>query len=468
MTRCSVLLCLLLCATVVAATKLLPAAKRLDDRLVNGKCAVVTLLYDGDAGFVLGAATLGHSLRASYTRMSMVALVTENIDVSARQILIDAGWHIRDAKAVSNPNPEYFPRLEYIFTKLQIYTLTEYERVVYLDADTLVNENVDELCSCNAYHCSVVRNTFFNSGVIVAIPSLTIYNDMMSKYTTMHSYTGGDQGFLNNYFWNGEECPFFDPQQKLESLLATDVSHLRCYRLPGYYNGDVGVYVSRGDKWQFDPDEDRQQPKITHYTLSIFKPWYWPSYIIIRDSWNWYNVYYKHMRPSAVGFICQLAFISLVAAISVLSMRKVRIDWARRILGIFMMDKIGRSFLGHAQHLLVFLTAFLYSQFYFYDPTFSLIIFYWTYCILFEIFCVGMWEKYWETAVGTRVTFDYTSSAFYKLISWGSLGVLLILVWTDIFTIFGRVAAAIVWLFCVPGVAHTIFYQILPLTAANK
>lgn len=452
----------------VAAAKVMPAAKRLDDRLAAGKCAAVTLLYDGDASFVLGAATLGHSLRATNTRMSMVVLVTENIDIEARTTLADAGWRIHDAKAVANPNPEYFPRLEYIFTKLQIYTLTQYERIVYLDADTLVNENVDELCSCNAYHCSVVRNTFFNSGVIVAIPSLTIYNDMMSKYTSMHSYTGGDQGFLNNYFWNGEECPFFDPQQKLESALATDVSHLRCYRLPGYYNGDVGVYVSRGDKWQFDPEEERQQPKITHYTLSVFKPWTWTTYIVIKDCWNWYHAYANYMQPSIVPYLLQIFVLCGFATLAAFFISRVRIDFARMPLGFLMMNRIGRAFIGHVQHLIVLLMSFYYSQMYFYNPTFSLALFFVTYCILFEVFCIAMWERYWETAVGTRLSFDQTSSTVYKMSSCLSLGLLLLLVWSDLFSIYGRAAAMIIWLFCVPGVAHTIFYQILPLSSPNK
>lgn len=460
MKRQHIVVFLLLVSTLLGVS----ASKRVEDRLLTGKCAVTTLLYDGDAGFVLGAATLGHSLRESKTRMEMVALVTENVDAEARKLLVDAGWMIHDAKAVSNPNPEYFPRLEYVFTKLQIYTLTNYERVVYLDADTLVNENVDELCGCNAYHCSVVRNTFFNSGVIVAIPSLQIYNDMMSKYTSMHSYTGGDQGFLNNYFWNSEECPFFNPQQKL----TQDVSHLRCYRLPGYYNGDVGVYVSRGDKWQFDPDEERQQPKITHYTLSIFKPWAWPTYIVVKDSWKWFRVYSDYVNPSAVPYLFQLALLCIVAIVSVLLFGRVKLTYFRTPLGLLMFNRIGRAFLGHIQHLIVFLFSFYYSQLTLYNPTFSLTLFFTTYCVLFEICCVALWERYWETAAGTRLTFDQTSALVYKTTTCVSLGLLLILLWSDLLTVYGRAASMIVWLFCVPGVIHTIFYQIIPLTATNK
>ena len=457
-----------LCVLLAHASKVFPAAKRLDDRLSNGKCAVVTLVYEGDTSFVLGAATLGYSLRESKTRMTMVALVTEKVDDTSRYALEQAGWNIHSAKAVANPNPEYFPRLEYIFTKLQIYTLTNYDRVVYLDADTLVNENVDELCSCNAYHCSVLRDTFFNSGVIVAIPSTTIYADMMSKYTSMHSYTGGDQGFLNNYFWNGEECPFFDPKQKLESAIATDVSHLRCHRLPGYYNGDVGVYVSRGDKWQFDPEEARQQPKITHFTLSIFKPWSWISYIVIKYNWTWFDVFTRHVQPSPMFFIIQLGILGVIAFVASYAIHRVRFDRLQFICSLLMMNRIGRAFFGHIQHICVFAAAMYYSNLTFIDPTFSLALFFITYCILFEIFCVVMWQKYWEAAAGTRLAFDSVSENVHKISTCITLALSLILLWSDFLSIYGRAAVMIIWLFCIPGVAHTIFYQIPPTQSLPK
>lgn len=459
---------LFLCLVAAAeASKLLPAAKRLDDRLETGRCAAVTLVYSDDE-FVLGAATLGYSLREVGTRMRMVAMVTEAVGAESQQLLVDAGWRLHNVRAVPNPNPEYFPRLEYIFTKLQIYTLTDYERVVYLDADTLVNENVDELCSCNAYHCSVVRNTFFNSGVIVAIPSNPIYLDMMEKYTTMHSYTGGDQGFLNNYFWNPEECPFFDPQQKLESPLATDVAHLRCHRLPGYYNGDVGVFVARGDRWQFDPDEERQQPKITHYTLSIFKPWAWPTYVVVKDSWNWFRVFEKHVPRTGHASIVLVAILGLLLLFAVNTLPRLHLYRMHALFGLLMMNRMGRALFGQVQHLAVLCAAFFYSQLSFINPSFSAVLFFISYCVLFELFCVTMWEKYWESAVGTRITFDHVSTNVHKFVTYGTLGLVLVALWSNALLVYGRAALMVAWLFCVVGVAHTVFYQIPPVSSLPK
>ena len=60
-------------------------------------------------------------------------------------------------------------------TKLEIWRLTEYRRVVYLDADTIVTQNIDELFRCGAF-CAVFRAfDLFNAGVLVLKPSLETY-----------------------------------------------------------------------------------------------------------------------------------------------------------------------------------------------------------------------------------------------------------------------------------------------------
>lgn len=439
------------------------AFEKLSNRLTSQKCAVATLVYDGDNDFVTGAEVLGYSLQQSRTQMVMVAMVTQNVDENSKARLMNAGWKLRAVDAISNPNPEYFARLEYIFTKMQIYTMTEYERVVYLDADTLVNENVDELCSCNAYHCSVVRNTFFNSGVIVLTPSQEIYNDMLTKYQEMHSYTGGDQGFMNNYFWQPERCPFYEPITDIHRYTVSDVPHTRCYRLPGYYNGDVGVYITRDDSWTFDPDETIVEPKITHYTLSVFKPWSWFSYIVVKYNWKWYDVYSNHIVEPPRVYLIQLLFMVVVAIAYAFLAHRVRITFGKGILKAIMLDKITRVVYGQLQHLITLLFAYWFSTLSFVSPTCSIILFYITYCVMFDIICVTLWEKYWDAAVGTKTTINQTITDVHRAITCVSMGLLIIVTWTNVFFIYGRILSMVVWLFVVPGVAHTVFYQIAPI-----
>ncbi|EKX51383.1 hypothetical protein GUITHDRAFT_65972, partial [Guillardia theta CCMP2712] len=89
------------------------------------------------------------------------------------------------------------------YTKLNIWKLTEFSKLVYVDADCLVMESIDDLFSRET-RFAAAPDTFppdrFNAGVLVVEPSLEVFEDMISRIGVMHSYDGGDTGFLNSYF----------------------------------------------------------------------------------------------------------------------------------------------------------------------------------------------------------------------------------------------------------------------------
>lgn len=63
--------------------------------------------------------------------------------------------------------------------------------VVYLDADTIVVKNIDDLFKCGKFCANLKHSERLNSGVMVVEPSAQLFNDMVSKVTTLYSYTGG-------------------------------------------------------------------------------------------------------------------------------------------------------------------------------------------------------------------------------------------------------------------------------------
>lgn len=63
--------------------------------------------------------------------------------------------------------------------------------VVYLDADTIVVKSIEDLFKCGKFCANLKHSERLNSGVMVLEPSEAIFNDMMSKVTTLPSYTGG-------------------------------------------------------------------------------------------------------------------------------------------------------------------------------------------------------------------------------------------------------------------------------------
>ncbi|XP_012157506.1 glycogenin-2 isoform X2 [Ceratitis capitata] len=94
------------------------------------------------------------------------------------------------------------PELGVTFTKLHCWRLVQFEKCVFLDADTLVLQNCDELFEREELSAApdVSWPDCFNSGVFVYRPSLETFGKI-TEFAVQHgSFDGGDQGLLNLYF----------------------------------------------------------------------------------------------------------------------------------------------------------------------------------------------------------------------------------------------------------------------------
>ncbi|XP_074111442.1 glycogenin 1 isoform X2 [Cotesia typhae] len=94
------------------------------------------------------------------------------------------------------------PELGITFTKLHCWRLTQYEKCVFIDADTLVIRNCDELFEREELSAApdVGWPDCFNSGVFVFKPSQQTFASLTAFATSKGSFDGGDQGLLNLYF----------------------------------------------------------------------------------------------------------------------------------------------------------------------------------------------------------------------------------------------------------------------------
>jgi len=242
--------------------------------------AYVTLLYGED--FLLGVRVLGQSIRETKTTYDLVVIVTGALSKQSQKTLRRDGWIVRNVDTIANPGkgPQsgkgYPARFSAVYTKLTIFNLTQYKKVVYLDADTIMLRNSDELFECPGFCAALRHSERLNSGVMTVTPSEDMYNDMISKIATYPSYTGGDQGFLNAYFEDFINAPLFDSEE-----IPTDANMMR---LPTGYNADIGLYLLNSNRWMISQDDI----KIVHYTLGPFKPWnWWTSWVITDlDAWQ--------------------------------------------------------------------------------------------------------------------------------------------------------------------------------------
>ncbi|CAF1888357.1 unnamed protein product [Brassica napus] len=275
----------------------------------SSKEAYITLLY-GDE-FLLGVRVLGKSIRDTGSDKDMVALVSDGVSDYSKNLLKADGWKVEKISLLANPNQVHPTRFWGVYTKLKIFNMTDYNKVVYLDADTIVVKNIDDLFKCSKFCANLKHSERLNSGVMVVEPSQALFSDMMRKVKTLSSYTGGDQGFLNSYYPDFPNARVFDPSLTVEELRTRPVPDME--RLSTLYNADVGLYML-ANKWMVD----ESKLHVIHYTLGPLKPWDWWTAWLVKpvDAWHSIRVKLEETLPGTGGgknqkdeFVVKLLFL---------------------------------------------------------------------------------------------------------------------------------------------------------------
>ncbi|KAJ8452448.1 hypothetical protein Cgig2_000037 [Carnegiea gigantea] len=237
--------------------------------------AYVTLLY-GDE-FVLGVRVLGKSIRDTGSKKDMVVLVSDGVSDYAKDLLEADGWIVEKISLLENPNKLRPTRFWGVYTKLKIFNMTNYRK------DTIVIKSIDDLFKCGKFCANLKHSERLNSGVLVVEPSEALFKDMMRQISTLPSYTGGDQGFLNSYYVGFANAHIFEPNLSPEEMKSRPVPEMQ--RLSTLYNADVGLYML-ANKWMVDEKELR----VIHYTLGPLKPWDWWTAWLVKPVDLWQDI----------------------------------------------------------------------------------------------------------------------------------------------------------------------------------
>uniref|UniRef100_A0A8C4VPE9 glycogenin glucosyltransferase n=1 Tax=Gopherus evgoodei TaxID=1825980 RepID=A0A8C4VPE9_9SAUR len=174
-----------------------------------------------DDVYCQGALVLGQSLRNHMTSRKLAILITPQVSSVMRAVLCSVFDEVIEVDAIDSADSMHLallerPELGVTFTKLHCWTLTQYSKCVFMDADTLVLCNIDELFEREELSAAPDSGwpDCFNSGVFVFRPSVETYNRLLQFATEHGSFDGGDQGLLNSFFSNwattdiGKHLPF--------------------------------------------------------------------------------------------------------------------------------------------------------------------------------------------------------------------------------------------------------------------
>jgi glycogenin glucosyltransferase len=122
--------------------------------------------------------------------------------------IVDYFWHILSISPLRALQIDLFlsgrPDLTTVLTKLHIFRLTQYQKIIFLDADVLPIRSISHLFNL-PHEFSAVPDVgwpdIFNSGVLVLSPGEDKFNQLNELLKSKGSWDGGDQGILNE--WRG-------------------------------------------------------------------------------------------------------------------------------------------------------------------------------------------------------------------------------------------------------------------------
>lgn len=157
--------------------------------------------------YSLGALTLAASLRRVQTSRRTVVMVTPGVSRPVLETLHQAFDEVVEVEELDSKDLASLALLDRMelgitFTKIRCWSLTQYTKCVFLDADTLVVQSCDELFGREELSAAPDAGwpDCFNSGVFVFRPNLNTYQGLVQHAITSGSFDGGDQGLLNTFF----------------------------------------------------------------------------------------------------------------------------------------------------------------------------------------------------------------------------------------------------------------------------
>ncbi|KAF4395531.1 hypothetical protein G4B88_010995 [Cannabis sativa] len=247
----------------------------------NNKRAYVTFLA-GNGDYVKGVVGLAKGLRKVKSAYPLVVAILPDVPEEHRHILKSQGCIVREIEPIYPPeNQIQFAMAYYVinYSKLRIWNFEEYRKMMYLDADIQVFENIDHLfdmedgyfyatmdCFCEKTwshslqfkvgYCQQCPDRvkwpaemgsppplYFNAGMFVFEPSHVTYQNLLHTLKITPPTPFAEQDFLNMFFEK-----VFKP-------------------IPLEYNLVLAML------WRHPENVDFNQVKVAHYCAAGSKPW---------------------------------------------------------------------------------------------------------------------------------------------------------------------------------------------------
>jgi len=156
--------------------------------------AFATLLTSDDVRYLAAALVLGTSVRAlDGAKREMVLLATPDVPLEWSAELTRVGWKMRWVQPIAefwwnahtrcaDFEPDQAVRWGKMMTKLRLWQLTQYKKVLYLDADAVLTADPNALFEFDGFAAEAgVAHSGFNAGVMALLPSLETFAALLER-----------------------------------------------------------------------------------------------------------------------------------------------------------------------------------------------------------------------------------------------------------------------------------------------
>lgn len=153
-----------------------------------------------------GVLFLDYNLKVLSSKYPLLCLINESISERTRKILDYFNIKYKEVNAVKYTSCKNYDRWNYSFDKLNVFSLTEYEKIVSLDLDFLLLKNIDHLFDFNRVAMNgdiPYSHDKYNSSLMVIEPNMNDYNNLLeitNKYEEEKKDNIGDQNIINEYY----------------------------------------------------------------------------------------------------------------------------------------------------------------------------------------------------------------------------------------------------------------------------
>jgi len=257
------------------------------------KYSFVTFL--GTDSFLPGVIALNNSLKKYNKKYGLLVLTTDLVSPESLAILDRTNIRRKYVDRIENPNTlENDQRnFRHMYTKLRVFELEEFDKVVYIDADMLVCADVEELFNqphmsavvAGALHPACGTWKELNAGLLVVVPDKSLAERMYALVPELQSNDGSDQGFLHSFYseWPNDKHLHLDHKYNVPAPdigIYSQLNHFTFNYKKGVLETDIAIihYWGYDKPWHHNGRLlNMRSPRVEDHLYMLWWDFYKPS-----------------------------------------------------------------------------------------------------------------------------------------------------------------------------------------------